>query len=135
MSFSVFNLEEQFVVVDEQMTMHAEQNRETLYQELDQTYDGFRGCKLISLHRFEADWPTWERHPAGDEMLVLLEGTIELQIKHKQGTSSVVLNSSGDSVVIPKGCWHTGKVSNTVRVLFVTPGEGTENLTREDLPG
>jgi len=64
MSFSVFNLEEQFVVADDRMSMHAEQNRETLYQELDQTYDKPRGCKLISLHRFDDDWPTWERHPA-----------------------------------------------------------------------
>jgi len=67
-------------------------------------------------------------------MLVLLEGAIELKIKEKQGTSSVTLSNSGDSVVILRSYWHTGKVSNTARVLFITPGEGTENLTCELSP-
>ncbi len=135
MNLSVFDLEKKFVVIDDGMNMHPETNRDTLYQDLDQHYGKFRGCELVALHHFDRDWPTWERHPAGDEMLVLLEGEIELQVKDQGSTSSVSLLRSGDSVVIPKGCWHTGKVPDSAKVLFVTPGEGTENRMDEDLSG
>jgi hypothetical protein len=29
-------------------------------------------------------------------------------------------------VVVPRNTWHTARVSGTTRMLFITPGEGTE---------
>jgi hypothetical protein len=30
-------------------------------------------------------------------------------------------------VLVPPNTWHTGKVRRSAKMLFVTPGEGTEN--------
>jgi hypothetical protein len=37
------------------------------------------------------------------------------------------LRDAGSYVVVPKGVWHTARTSVATRMLFVTPGEGTEN--------
>jgi hypothetical protein len=37
------------------------------------------------------------------------------------------LRDSGSYVVIPKGTWHTARTSVATKMLFITPGEGTEN--------
>jgi mannose-6-phosphate isomerase-like protein (cupin superfamily) len=33
----------------------------------------------------------------------------------------------GAFVVVPKGTWHTARTSVRSKMLFVTPGQGTEN--------
>ena len=37
------------------------------------------------------------------------------------------LRDPGSYVVVPKGTWHTARTSVPTRMLFMTPGEGTEN--------
>jgi len=39
----------------------------------------------------------------------------------------VSLNQVGEYVLVPKNTWHTAKVRKPSRMLFITPGEGTEN--------
>ena len=69
-----FPLASTFVVLDGQLAATPVPVTPTLYPELDTRFGGFAGCLLVSEYTFTADWPTWERHPAGDELLVLLEG-------------------------------------------------------------
>ncbi len=99
----------------------------SLYGDLDDTYDGFGGHVLVSIHSFDADWPTWERHPAGDEIVVLLEGDARMVIRRDDGFTEIEMNQSGEFIVVPKGAWHTARTSVPTRMLFITPGEGTEN--------
>ena len=37
------------------------------------------------------------------------------------------LDTPGSFVVVPKNTWNTAKVHAPTTMLFVTPGEGTEN--------
>ena len=46
----------------------------TLYEELDRRFEGLKGRLVVSCYRFDADWETWEMHPAGDEIVCLLSG-------------------------------------------------------------
>src|SRR5205085_8473789 len=46
----------------------------TVYEELDRRFAGFKGHVLVAIFAFDADWPTWERHPQGDEVVCLLSG-------------------------------------------------------------
>jgi hypothetical protein len=39
----------------------------------------------------------------------------------------VELSEPGAYVVIPKGTWHTARTSVNCTMLFITPGEGTQN--------
>lgn len=98
-----------------------------LYGELDDRYEGFAGHVLVSVHTFDSDWPTWERHPAGDEIVVLLEGDARLVLRRDDGFTEIEMNQSGEFVVVPKGAWHTAQTRVPTRMLFMTPGEGTEN--------
>ena len=98
-----------------------------LYQELDRDFSGFKSHALVSVHEFSADWPSWERHPAGDEIVVLLSGNATLVLRCGEDERRVELGEGLEYVVIPRNTWHTAKVSNSARMLFITPGEGTEN--------
>lgn len=98
-----------------------------IYQQLDDLYNGFRAHTLISAHQFVEDWPTWEKHPAGDEMVVLISGRANFLLRRESGDESVVLEEPGSYVIVPRGTWHTAHIAQTTRLLFITPGEGTQN--------
>jgi len=98
-----------------------------VYEELDARFDGFKSHVLVSLFAFDADWPTWEIHPAGDEIVVLLSGRATLHLKTVEGERQAALSEPGSYVVVPRNTWHTAKIAEQTRMLFITPGEGTEN--------
>ena len=103
----------------------------TLYADLDARYDHFKGCVLVSSHEFHEDWPTWEVHPSGDEFVLLLSGAARMLLRPDDGQAQVVeLAEPGAYVVVPRGTWHTARISRTARLLFITPGEGTENSSQ-----
>lgn len=81
---------------------------------------------LVSLGRGEGDWPHWEMHPKGDEVLILLEGTLTL-IFEQDGKESRLDMAPGQTFVMPKGAWHRAEAQRGVRMLFMTYGEGTQH--------
>jgi len=121
------NIARDFVVIDADKTATVEKNDAELYQRLNLNYDGFKGCELISLYEFGEDWSSWEMHPNGDEVVVLLSGKVDFLLKRDVGEDTVTLSNNGDYVIVPKGMWHTAKVTEESKVLFITPGEGTQN--------
>jgi uncharacterized cupin superfamily protein len=84
--------------------------------------------RLLSCLSFTTNWSTWERHPAGEEFVCLLDGEVELVLEKEDGTrDTVVLDQPGAFVLVPPNTWHTANVRRPTKMLFVTPGEGTEN--------
>jgi mannose-6-phosphate isomerase-like protein (cupin superfamily) len=84
--------------------------------------------RLVSSYAFEGHWATWERHPAGEEIVLLVSGRAVLQLQEGAGpVRSVTLARAGDFVLVPPGVWHTALIDEPTVMLFVTPGEGTEN--------
>jgi uncharacterized cupin superfamily protein len=90
--------------------------------------DGADG-RLVVLSRSDADWTAWERHPAGEELVFLLEGRMTL-LQDRDGTEVRIPMTGGQAVVNPKGVWHTADVHEPGRVLYITPGLGTEHRPR-----
>ena len=99
----------------------------TLYEQLDVDFNGFRAHVLVSCHEFDEDWSTWEKHPAGDEIVLLLSGNATIVLRTPAGDESIALDEAGTYIVVPRDTWHTAKVSEPTRMLFITPGEGTQN--------
>lgn len=98
----------------------------TVYEELDRQFDGFAGHWLVSAHSFDADWPTWEIHPAGEDIVYLLSGAAEM-VPDRNGTEeNIGVSEAGTCVIVPRGTWHTARISTPTAMLFITPGEGTE---------
>ncbi len=104
----------------------------TLYEELDRRFRGFKGRSLVALHRFTRSWPSWERHPAGDEIVCLLSGRASLRLRGRGGDRVVRLQKPGSFVIVPKGVWHTARISTPTQMLFITPGQGTQNVSLAD---
>jgi mannose-6-phosphate isomerase-like protein (cupin superfamily) len=90
-----------------------------------QLMDSEKG-RLLSALSMGADWKNWEMHPAGDEILFMLEGTATFVLDLSSGLKEIVL-SAGRLLVIPKGVWHTAKVSEPARLLAITAGLGTQH--------
>ena len=134
MDEAVFNLANTFAVMKPDQHVEPVAVSPSVYQQLDERFDGFRGHTLIAEYAFSSDWNSWERHPAGDETVVLLSGRAELILRQHDGDESHTLDAAGDTVIIPAGCWHTAKVQEPTRMLFITPGAGTEHAPYPEQP-
>jgi mannose-6-phosphate isomerase-like protein (cupin superfamily) len=87
----------------------------------------FRHEYLVTTFGYDRDWPNWERHPNGDEVVVLLEGRATFVLEIDGAERLVPLDTSGAYVVVPRGTWHTARTASPCRMLFITAGEGTEH--------
>ena len=116
-----------FAVISPDQNVSLEENNSTIYPRLNANYNDFKGHQLVAWHEFSEDWESWEMHPAGDEILVVVRGEITLLLQTEDGEQQTTLSQEGDYAVIPKGIWHTALVDSLVKVLFITPGEGTQH--------
>lgn len=80
---------------------------------------------LVSEYLFERDWPSWEMHPKADEFVYLLSGDAVLHLEQADGLQVVSLRGCG-AVIVPRGVWHTAKLTQPSRMLHITRGDGTE---------
>jgi mannose-6-phosphate isomerase-like protein (cupin superfamily) len=85
------------------------------------------GGTLVTVGTGEGDWPHWEIHPVGDEVLVLLEGSLRMLFEHPDGRTSEHPLAPGGTLIVPTGVWHRAIQQNGVRMLFITYGEGTQH--------
>jgi len=120
-------LESTFVVVEPDHAAIPVAVTPTIFEELDRRFDHFKGRLLVSSFSFESDWGTWEIHPAGDEIVCLLAGDVLMVLDRNGVEETVHLRDPGSFVIVPKGTWHTARTSVATKMLFVTPGEGTQN--------
>jgi len=73
----------------------------------------------------------WERHSAGDEIVLVVDGGTTITFLARDGEQSSRLGA-GDVVVVPQGTWHRFETPHGVKVLSVTP-QPTDHRT--DRPG
>lgn len=93
-------------------------------------FDHLGPGRLVSTYDFTADWTSWEQHPAGEEVVVLLAGALEFVLETEGGERTIRLAEPGQFLLVPRGVWHTANVAQQARVLFITPGEGTSHRPR-----
>ena len=121
------NLLGTYVVLRPDQSAAAVDVTPTIWEDLDSRFAQFAGHLLVARFDFAADWPSWEMHPAGDEVVVLLSGRAELVLDRSGQQQVTTLEQPGSFVIVPKGTWHTARTSCPTSMLFVTPGAGTEN--------
>ena len=90
--------------------------------------DGDEG-RLVVMNRQAATWDQWERHPAGEEVVVLLSGRVDL-LQEIDGAMRRIELRPTHAVINPIGVWHTADVHEPGDALFITPGRGTEHRPR-----
>ncbi|MCH8544869.1 MAG: cupin domain-containing protein [Alcanivorax sp.] len=83
--------------------------------------------RLMSAFTFSGPWSMWERHPAGEELVMLLSGTATLVLEESGQEREVELSTPGSYVLVPQNIWHTARTMAPTTLLFLTPGAGTEH--------
>jgi mannose-6-phosphate isomerase-like protein (cupin superfamily) len=71
----------------------------------------------------------WERHEAGDEIVLVLEGTTTVVLLDAEADKHIPL-AAGELVVVPKGMWHRFESSKSLKVVSVTPAPTDHALER-----
>lgn len=104
---------------------------EAFWSRPESELDRFGQSWLVTEFECSADWPNWEMHPHADELVYLLSGEAIFQLEMAAGMTSILLTGRG-AIVVPKGVWHTAKVSRPSRMLFVTLGSGTQHRPASD---
>jgi mannose-6-phosphate isomerase-like protein (cupin superfamily) len=94
------------------------------YPQLDQG-------RLMSAFTFSEPWLTWERHPAGEELVMLLSGAATLLLEESGREHAVQLSEPGAYVLVPPNVWHTARTTVSTTMLFLTPGAGTQHRPTE----
>lgn len=97
------------------------------FEDLKHKFGDFKGKRLIAHFTFDKDWETWEMHPDGVEFVCLLSGQVDLVLEQGGVENTVQPSTSGSYVLIPPSTWHTARVHAPSSMLFITPGEGTQN--------
>ncbi|XXT15673.1 cupin domain-containing protein [Sorangium sp. So ce429] len=84
------------------------------------------GGWLVTSFHMAKDMQQWEMHPAGDEILHLLSGVIDVVLE-EQGSERVVELRAGTACKVPQGAWHRLIVREPGEFLTITYGKGTQH--------
>lgn len=95
----------------------------------DSTSDHGGDGRLVMVFATAGSWDHWERHPAGEEVVVCLSGRFTV-IRESAGGPDRVELRAGQAMVNPAGVWHTADVHEPGQMLAITPGLGTEHRPR-----
>ena len=85
----------------------------------------FRDGNIYSA-KFSGDG-AWERHPNGDELVQIVDGSATLHTMTDDGLKSYPVNA-GMMVIVPQGTWHRFHSPEGVSLMTATP-KPTEHLT------
>jgi quercetin dioxygenase-like cupin family protein len=97
---------------------------------VERTADDGNEGRLVSFSEFGESWGSWEMHPAGDEVVLCLSGTITLHREFPDGLADTVAIGPGEYAINPPGVWHTADIEGMATALFITAGAGTEHRPR-----
>ncbi|HYE85257.1 MAG TPA: hypothetical protein VEA16_02790 [Vicinamibacterales bacterium] len=89
-------------------------------------YGNFHNEYLVTTSSFAENWPTWEQHPNGDEIVILLSGAVNFILELPDGPQKLEVRRPGEYAFVPKGTWHTANPLQPTTMLFITAGEGTQ---------
>lgn len=90
--------------------------------------DGVEG-RLVLMGSSDTSWDSWERHPSGEELVVVTAGRLTL-IQEIDGAERRTQLKAGEAIINPRNVWHTADIDEPCQTLFVTPGLGTEHKPR-----
>ena len=123
----VLDVEKTFVHLGEDRSTSLLEVTESFWPDLVSGKLGVGAGRMVSFFSFDGPWDSWEVHPNGDEVVMLIEGAAEMTLERAPGvTETVRLERPGSFVLVERGTWHTASGSSA-RMLFITDGEGTDH--------
>lgn len=86
--------------------------------------------RLVSLATSTKNWPVWELHPSGDEVVIVISGKAEF-IQDFNGTLKRIVVGPNEAIINPPGVPHTANVIEAFTALYITPCPETSHLPRK----
>ncbi len=83
----------------------------------------------IGIGRYVPGASPWERHNNGDELLLVLDGTVRIEVLAEDSSFRTSL-SEGSLFTVPRGRWHQLVAEAPVHILYVSPSEDGVERTR-----
>jgi mannose-6-phosphate isomerase-like protein (cupin superfamily) len=68
----------------------------------------------------------WEMHPDTDELLMVLRGSVTVEILTDAGSELHPL-AAGQFVIVPQGLWHRHRDLNDLVEMYFTPGQSLQS--------
>ncbi len=81
---------------------------------------------LIVTSESKADWPHWEMHPEGEEIIILLEGAMTMVLDRGDTEEKFALEP-GKTFIVPRSVFHRALVARPSKFIGITCGAGTEH--------
>ncbi|MBU3025194.1 cupin domain-containing protein [Zobellia galactanivorans] len=78
----------------------------------------------------------WEIHPSGDELILIVEGKIEVEYLDDQVSDPAINQSTkktkrtitgGQAIIIPKGHWHRLILKEASQIVVMAKNEGSKH--------
>lgn len=85
---------------------------------------------MLGVARFSGATP-WEIHPDADELLYVVDGTVEVTLLTDDGPVQRTLGT-GCVCVVPRNLWHRQHAHGTVALLFATAAGTTASSWADD---
>jgi mannose-6-phosphate isomerase-like protein (cupin superfamily) len=123
-----FDLATTYVQLDDGPAALAVEVDDRFWERIDRRSE-LRGGRLVGAFHNTEDWDVWEMHPAGDEVVCLLSGAIDVVLEDERGERVVALEA-GYTCIVPKGVWHSANVREPGDTLHITRGDGTQHRPR-----
>jgi mannose-6-phosphate isomerase-like protein (cupin superfamily) len=125
---STFDLADTYIQLDDGPAATAIEVDGAFWERID-TRPELQGGRLVGTFHNAADWDVWEMHPAGDEVVSLLSGAVDVVLDEGSGERVVELRP-GATCIVPRGVWHTANVHTPGDTLHITRGAGTQHRPR-----
>ncbi|WP_433657508.1 cupin domain-containing protein [Nocardia sp. CA-128927] len=87
---------------------------------------GFNGASFAVFNGTDLATSDWELHPDTDELLMVLEGSVTVEILTDTESHRIPL-TAGQFAIVPKGHWHRHTEVRDLVEMFFTPGETVES--------
>ena len=87
-----FDLSTTYVQLDDGPQAFAVEVDDEFWQTIDQRPE-LQGGRLVGTYHNAQDWDIWEMHPAGDEVVCLLSGAIDVVLDEPDGERVVELEA------------------------------------------
>jgi len=84
----------------------------------------------LGVGRYVPGSSPWERHRNGDELLLVLDGDVDIEVIEGDGSRTTRLEQ-GALFVVPKDRWHQLTARAPVLILYASPSEDGVDRTRE----
>ena len=122
---AVFDLDSTYLHLPDGPAMSPVPVDEKFWAEINTRAD-IQDGRLVMLFHSAEDWGNWEMHPAGDELVYLLNGAVDLILEQPDGEAVVELRDRA-ACIVPAGIWHRAIVHQPSNLLHITRGAGTKH--------